>query len=190
VSLARNILLAAGLGIVAVPPAAAQATAPTAGRSIATLAQVPLKSKDGARIVLGSRIAPGKPTLIAFFASWCMPCFAEAPTLSKIRKDLGGRYNFIYVNRREGDPDPDQPSAAIARLLVYGGMPDIDYVIADVGAYRRILGADFWDIPAGMVGIPRIYLFDRNGRQIHTSLGFADADGVELERLVKQAVAE
>ena len=185
---ARSMMVLAALLASGMSPAVAQQSAPTAGRSITTLAQVPLKARDGTAILLGARVAPGKPTLIALWASWCMPCFAEAPHLDRIRKDLGSAYNFLYVNRREGDPDPDQPPAAIARLLAYGGMSDVDYVIADVRAYRQILGADIGNVPQGLIGIPRIYLFDRSGRQIYTSYGFQDADGFELERRVKQAV--
>ncbi|MDF7774927.1 TlpA disulfide reductase family protein [Sphingomonas sp. AOB5] len=184
------MILSIGLALFAAAPALAQDRAPTAGRSISTLAGVPLKSRNGAPITLGSRIVPGKPTLIAFWASWCGPCYAEAPHLNRIRKQLGERYNFIYINRREGDPDPDQTPAWIARFLAYGGMTDVDYVIADVAAYRRILGKDIATVPEGRVGIPRVYLFDRNGRQIYMSHGFAESDGPELERLVKQAVAE
>lgn len=189
-NVARCFMVAVGIAALAVAPAVAQEGAATAGRSITTLAKVPLKSRDGTPILLGSRVTPGKPTLIAFWASWCMPCFGEAPWLDKIRKEFGGRYNFLYVNRREGDPDPDQPPAAIAKILAYGGMSDMDYVIADVAAYRQILGLDIRSIPEGKVGIPRIYLFDRKGRQIYASYGFQDTDGPELERRVRQAVAQ
>lgn len=168
----------------------ARQRAPTMGRSIATLSKVPLKSKDGAAIQLGSRIAPGKPTLIAFWASWCMPCLIEAPYLRKIRAEHGDRYNFIYVNRREGNPDPDQPAVAVAQFLGRSGLDDTDYVIADVAAYRQLIGKDLRDIPEGKVGLPRIYLFDRQGRQIFTSYGFSQDEGPNLERLVRKAVAK
>ncbi len=168
----------------------AQQRAPTAGRSIAMIAKVPLTSRDGASIQLDSRVAAGKPTLIAFWASWCMPCLIEAPYLRKIRAELGDRYNFIYINRREGNPDPDQPPAAMTQFLSRSGLGDTDYVIADVPAYRTLIGKDLRDIPEGKVGLPRIYLFDREGRQIYTSYGFSQAEGPALERMVRQAVAK
>lgn len=186
---ARNILLAAALGTLFVAPAVAQDSTPTTGRSIATLARVPLKARNGTRILLGSRVAPGKPTLISIWSSWCLPCVAEAPTLSKLRRELGGSYNFIYVNRMEGDPDPDQPPEATARFLANAGMSDVDYVTADVSASRRILGEDVRDVPEGKVGVPRIYLFDRNGRQVYASYGFLPENGPALEKRLREAMA-
>ena len=187
---ARSVIVAAGLVAFALVPASAQENAPTTGRPIATLAKVTLKSRNGTRIALGSRVSRGKPTLISLWASWCGPCIAEAPYLDKIRKDLGGGYNFLYVNRSDGDPDSSQPPASVAQYLARAGMSDVDYVVADIKAYRQIVGADVRDIPDGKVGIPRVYLFDSNGRQIYTAYGFQEADGADLEQRVKQAMAK
>lgn len=187
---ARNIILAMALGALLAASAVAQESAPTAGRSIATLARVPLKSRTGQHILLGSRVRPGKPTLIAIWSSWCLPCVAEAPYLNKLRQDLGEDFNFIYVNRMEGYPDPSQPPEAKAKFLADAGMSDVDYVTADVAASRRILGEDVASVPEGKVGVPRIYLFDRNGRQVYTSYGFMAWDALQLEHRVREAMAK
>lgn len=188
--LARSILsLVALLSLAVTPAAAQQQDAATMGRSVTTLAKVPLTSRDGAAIRLGSRITKGKPTLIAFWASWCAPCVAEAPYLNRIRRDLGSNVNFLYVNRRDGDPDRDQPQVAVTRFLARSGMADVDYLVAGVPAYRQIVGADLKSIPEGLVGIPRVYLFDREGRQIYTSMGFRPSDSAEIERLIRQELA-
>jgi len=187
-AIARRIMLAVGLAALAMTPAVAQQDAPTMGRSIKTLARVPLQSRGGQAIDFGSRVVRGKPTLVAFWSSWCLPCVAEAPHLDRLRREYGDRFTFIYVNRREGDPDPSQPPAAISRFLARGGMADIDYVVADVAASRRILGGDVISVPPGKVGVPRVYLFDRRGRQIYTYYGFDEASAVELERRVREAV--
>lgn len=187
-SLKKRIAVAIGSGALIAVAAVAQ-TAPTTGRSIETLAQLKLRSPDGAHFPLGRRIEAGKPTLIAFWASWCPPCIAEAPHLANLRRKFGGDYNFIYINRREGNPDLRQPPAAMAQFLARGGLTDADYVTVDVPTYRRIVGADIATMPAGIVGIPRIYLFDRHGRQVYSSLGFAEAKSAELEQQLKEAVA-
>ncbi|MEE8611759.1 MAG: TlpA disulfide reductase family protein [Sphingomonas aquatilis] len=179
-----------GLSLAIASPAAAQERAATNGRSIASLAGVPLKTRDGKPITLGSRIVSGKPTLISIWASWCPPCMVEAPYLNKMRKDLAGRYNFVYVNRRDGNPDPSQPADSIARFLAHGGLSDSDYVVADVKAYQQIVAADLKDIPDGKVGIPRVYLFDSKGRQIYTSYGFQPSEAPALEARLKQAMAK
>ena len=187
---ARRLMLPVVSIALVVPSAAQQQSAPTTGRSIGSLAQVKMTSRDGAQIRLGSRVRRGKPTLISVWATWCLPCVVEAPYLEQIRKDLGGQYNFIYINRSEGIPDPQQPSAVIAQYLARAGMSDVDYVTADVNAYRQIVGADMATIPQGLVGIPRVYLFDRNGRQIYTRLGFDASEGRQLAQRVRQAIAE
>ncbi|MGJ3648686.1 TlpA family protein disulfide reductase [Sphingomonas sp. GlSt437] len=147
-------------------------------------------SRQGAAVQLGSRVASGKPTLIAVWASWCPPCVAEAPYLDKARKDLGKSYNFLYINRREGNPDPDQPADQVAQFLDRAGLSDVDYLVADVRAYQQIVGADFKDIPQGKVGIPRLYLFDAEGRQVYTSYGFDEAEGAQLEQRIKRAMTK
>ena len=187
--LARRISLSIALAVSIAVPACAQDNAPTAGRSITTLARVTLRSQNGAPVSLGSRVRRGRPTLISVWASWCLPCVVEAPSLARIHRDLGDGYTFLYIDRTDGDPDPDQPPAAVAQFLAHGGMTDIDYVMADVKAFRQIVGADLRTIPEGKVGVPRVYLFDGRGRQIYSAYGFRDADGPELERRVRQAMA-
>ena len=187
--IAQRILMAIGLAALAMTPAVARQESPTAGRSIKTLARVPLHTRGGEAITFGSRVVPGKVTLVSFWSSWCVPCMAEAPTLNRLRRELGDRFTFIYVNRREGDPDPNQPAGDIARFLRRGGMADIDYVVADIAASRRLLGGDVNSVPPGKVGIPRVYLFDRKGRQIYAHYGFDAASGAELEQRVREAVA-
>lgn len=180
----RLPILLAALGMA---PASAQEGAPTTGRAIASLARVRLISRTGQHITLGSRIAPGKPTLIAIWASWCAPCIAEASYLRQLRANLGDSFNFVYLNRREGIVDPDQPPEAIDDFLTRTGLTDVDYVAGDVKAYRQIVGADLKTIPQGLVGIPRVYLFDSGGRQIYTSFGFSPSESAGLEQRIKRA---
>ncbi len=187
---ARRSVLALALGLALVVPTAAQQTAPTAGRSIKTLAGAKALARNGQPILLGSRIRPRKPTLISIWATWCQPCIAEAPYLNRIRRESGDRINFLYINLSDGIPDPNQPPAAIAQFLARTGMSDVNYLTVDVKAYRQILGADRATIPDSLVGIPRVYIFDRNGRQIYTRLGFRAAEGRRLEQRVRQAIAE
>ena len=47
-------------------------------------------------------LADGKPKLVNFFASWCVPCIGEAPVLSQL-KDEGAPIVGIAVRDRPAD---------------------------------------------------------------------------------------
>ena len=185
--------LGAGAGAAtpgAVAPDSGGASRPaTIGRPIAAITGIVLHDRRGGRVTLGTRVLRGKPTLISVWAAWCPPCRAEAPMLNQLRHGFGPSYNFVYINRRAGNPDPDQPQTSVDGFLARGGLSDVDYLVADVPTYQKIIGADAGAIPAGKVGIPRVYLFDRRGREIFTHYGFDDGDGQKLHDLLARAIA-
>lgn len=39
----------------------------------------------------------GKPVVVNFFASWCVPCRAEAPGLAKLAHEFGSRVQLVGV---------------------------------------------------------------------------------------------
>ena len=182
-------LVAPAAAVAADDPPPAQTPAQTLGRPIAAIMEVPLRDHAGGAVRLGQRVLAGRPTLISVWASWCPPCMAEAPFLDHLRKQFApGAFNFIYINRRAGEPDPDQPPADIARFLAHGGLSDVDWLIADVPAYQRLIGADRAQVPEGKVGIPRVYLFDAQGREIYSEYGFDDQSAATLRARLAGAI--
>jgi cytochrome c biogenesis protein CcmG, thiol:disulfide interchange protein DsbE len=88
--------------------------------------------------------APGRPVLVNFFASWCVPCVVEHPQLMRLSREgvpvLGVGYK-------------DKPADGL-RFLERHGNP-----------YRR-LGVDLAGRAAidwGLYGVPETYLIDRGG---------------------------
>lgn len=89
----------------------------------------------------------GKPVVINFWASWCPPCRAEAPTLTKIANRYKGQVQFLGVVY--------QDSEANARAFIKEfGIPypngiDVDGKIT--AAYK-------------VTGVPETFFVDKDGR--------------------------
>ena len=89
-------------------------------------------------------LADGKPKLLNVFASWCVPCAAEAPNLARL--EASGA-NIVGVAIR------DRPEDAAAFLSQYGnpfsriGRDDIRQVQLSIGSS----------------GVPETFVIDGNG---------------------------
>ncbi len=91
-----------------------------------------------------SALATGEPRLLNVFASWCVPCRAEAPQLAELAR------SGVII---EGVAIRDRPED-VARFLAETGNP-----------YARI-GADPRSelmISLGSAGVPETFIIDGNG---------------------------
>ena len=84
-------------------------------------------------------------TLVNFFASWCVPCAEEAPTLAALKAE---GVNVVGVAWK------DDPAKTRAFLERYGNPYEAVFVDADGRA-----GIDF-----GVTGVPETYLVDAHGK--------------------------
>ncbi len=93
---------------------------------------------------LASSDLRGRPVLVNFFASWCVPCVEEAPVLMDLRRAGVPLYGIAYK---------DKPEATDAFLSRHGD------------PYARLAR----DLPGrvaidwGLTGVPETYLIDRDG---------------------------
>jgi cytochrome c biogenesis protein CcmG/thiol:disulfide interchange protein DsbE len=89
-------------------------------------------------------IAKGRPALVNFFASWCIPCIEEAPTLMQLKNEGVSIWGIAYK---------DKPDATAAFLQQHGD----PYVrVARDESGRAAI--DF-----GLYGVPETYLVDSGG---------------------------
>ncbi len=86
----------------------------------------------------------GRPVLVNFFASWCVPCLVEHPELMALQRDGLPIWGIAYK---------DQPNAATA-FLTRNGNP-FARIAADLPGRVAIE----W----GVYGVPESYLLDANG---------------------------
>jgi cytochrome c biogenesis protein CcmG/thiol:disulfide interchange protein DsbE len=100
-----------------------------------------IPSKPG---LASADLATGRPRLVNIFASWCVPCIAEAPLLMALHKD-GARIDGIAIRDRPED---------IAAFLARNGDP-----FARLGADRdsRV------QMAFGSSGVPESFVVDGRG---------------------------
>jgi cytochrome c biogenesis protein CcmG/thiol:disulfide interchange protein DsbE len=86
----------------------------------------------------------GRPALINFFASWCIPCLQEAPVLMALRQRGMPIWGIAYKDK------PD----ATADFLKQNGDP-----------YTRIARDEPGNVAIdfGLYGVPETYLVDKSG---------------------------
>lgn len=90
----------------------------------------------------------GQPRLLNVFASWCLPCIAEAPQLVRLRQ-AGVRIDAVAIRdtgpavadflARNGDPYTaigDDPKSAVQLSLGSSGVPET-FLIDGQGIVRR-----------------------------------------------------
>jgi len=112
-----------------------------------------------------SDLADGKPKLVNFFASWCVPCIAEAPVLMELR-NRGVPIVGIAVRDRPED---------VERFLAANGDP-FDRIGAD--PQSRI------QLAFGSAGVPETFVVDGKGVVRRQHIGPIEPD--EIDDLVRQ----
>jgi len=129
------------------------------GRPLPALDLPPLvPDKPG---VASADFGRGEPRLLNIFASWCVPCIAEAPQLMKLRQ-AGAEIDAIAVR--------DTPEAVRAFLGRHGD------------PYTRIGDdkASAAQLALGSSGVPETFVVDARGRIAYQHIGDIREDDVPM----------
>ncbi|MCW6531804.1 MULTISPECIES: DsbE family thiol:disulfide interchange protein [Sphingomonas] len=110
--------------------------------------------------VAAAEFRAGQPRLINIFASWCIPCIAEAPQLMRL-KEMGVPIEGIAIR--------DTPSAVTAFLARNG---DPYRAIGDDKVSRVQLSL-------GSSGVPETFIIDGQGKIVKQHVGDIRADEVD-----------
>lgn len=94
----------------------------------------------------------GEPRLLNVFASWCAPCIAEAPNLSRL-KDAGVKIDGVAIR----DTEP-----ALKAFLARNGNPFERIGIDPESQIQFALGSS---------GVPESFVIDSRGRIAHQHVG-------------------
>ena len=119
---------------------------------------------------LSPRELRGYPVVMNFWASWCVPCKAEAPRLVASARAHAGNVVFLGVNVQDFEGD------ARRFLERY----ETNYVSVRDG------GASTYSA-YGLSGLPETYYLDRDGRVVAHSVGEISSE--ELEANIEKASA-
>ncbi len=106
-------------------------------------------------------LADGNAKLVNIFASWCVPCRAEAPYLETLRES-GAEIVGIAIRDREED---------VNRFLAAYGNPFTRIGADDISEVQLSLGSS---------GVPETFVVDGNGVITYQHIGDIRADDVAM----------
>ena len=103
----------------------------------------------------------GRPVVVNFFSSTCVPCRTEMPDLEKVHQELGPQVAFLGMNAEDTVDDGRAVVAATGVTWDIGRDPKDELL-------QRL----------GGIGLPTTVVLDRDGRVVFTHTGKVTADDV------------
>jgi len=165
--------------------ALAQKVAPLARGEVAAVnvAKSPLKIpdlafKDAAGKPLSLASFRGRTVLLNLWATWCVPCRKEMPTLDALQGELGGP-GFEVVAVNIDTRDPDKPKEFLKQI----GVQKLAY-------YADPSAKTFQDLKSigRAFGMPTTLLIDPHGCEIGTIAGPAEWASKDALKLIEAAL--
>lgn len=102
----------------------------------------------------------GKPTLVNLWASWCVPCIKELPTLDRLAQAKNGKLNVVAISQ-----DMDVPHASVVAFLQKHQIENLQSYQDPKMALSGALDAEV---------LPTSILYDSNGREVWRYVGDQD----------------
>ena len=108
-----------------------------------------------------AEMATGKPRLLNVFASWCIPCAAEAPQLAALAQQ-GVEIDGVAIRDRQED---------VQRFLGQYGNPFARIGADDVSTVQLAIGSS---------GVPETFVIDGQGIIRHQHIGDIRAEDIPM----------
>ena len=144
------------------------------GLGAQSLPEVKLQDLSGASVASSSLIDHKTPFVITFWASWCKPCQKELDALADIVPDWDGAFPLrIY-----GVCVDDARSVSRAKALLGSRDWPVTPLFDTNSDLRRALNVS---------SIPHAFVFDKNGKQVYTHVGYVPGDEENLLDRVKES---
>ncbi len=130
--------------------------------------EVPIMGGEGFRL----EEYRGRVLLINFWATWCIPCRAEMPSMERLYQEFGGKHFEIVAISGGESPMVVHPFVTELRLS-FPILLDRDFEVH--GRYQ-------------VTAIPSSYLVDRSGVITNRYFGAVDWDHAKLRDLVAKLI--
>jgi thiol-disulfide isomerase/thioredoxin len=116
----------------------------------------------------------GKVVLLNLWATWCLPCRKEMPSLDRLQKEMGSdKFEVVAIS-------VDRKGAEASKKFL--DETQVDRLALYVDATARLSST------LRAVGLPATLLLDTSGREIGRLLGPAEWDSEDAKRLIRSAL--
>lgn len=174
---AKFMLGASGRPPVAVAPPGAETDAASSGVARFSFLDHPrvvpdLQFTDGDGRALSLADFRNRPVLLNIWATWCVPCRKEMPSLDRLQAELGASQLLVLPVSidREGLP-------VVQKFYRELGLAALGVYLDKTGRAASAVNT---------VGVPTTILIDRDGREIARKVGAAAWDDPALVALIRQ----
>lgn len=109
----------------------------------------------------------GRVVIVEFWATWCPPCLSTLSQLGEIKRRRGDAVEVIAIAVESKEPDVRELTAKLDRQINF------------------VMGSEELAAPFGTLGnVPRMFVFDRQGRTAGAFYGATPDLHEKLERLL------
>jgi thiol-disulfide isomerase/thioredoxin len=129
------------------------------------------KGADGREVTLQD--FAGRPLLVNLWATWCVPCKIEMPTLDALAELEAGKVSVIAISQDLKGREPVR--AFFEKAGIINLEPYID-------RENRV-----WGAVGGSPKLPTTILYDSEGREVWRVLGGVEWDDAEISALLAEA---
>lgn len=139
------------------------------------IASVTVKDLKGASVNTSSFNNDGKPMIINFWATWCMPCKRELNNIAEVYPDwvdeTGVKLIAVSID--------DARSASRVLPYINGAAWDYEVYIDSNADFKRAMNVN---------NVPHTFLVDGNGKVVWQHNNYSPGDEYELYEKIKELV--